>query len=76
MHLVLRLEYRVEGFVTKFSTDLKDDCGGGPVFVGWQVLARTAARSRARRTRRTVFPPLNARAPARFINPCFDFARR
>lgn len=29
VHLVLRLEYRVEGFVTKFSTDLKDDCGGG-----------------------------------------------
>lgn len=45
------------GFVREVSTDLKDDCGGVPVFVGWQVLARTAARSRARRTRRTVFPP-------------------
>ena len=76
MHLIVRLEYRVGGFVREVSTDLKDDCGGVPVFVGWQVLARTAARSRARRTRRTVLPPLNARAQARFINRCFDFARR
>jgi hypothetical protein len=64
VHLVLRLKYRAEGFVREFNTDLKNGRGGGPVFVGWQVLARTAARSRARRTRRTVFPPLNARATA------------